>query len=393
MLSSRVHPRLPTARLRVERRLLEIDAQDLALDLGEAAGLLVGAGIDPAEVDVGELVDRTEGRPAGLYLAVRDARRRSRPRAGCCTQWQQPLPRGLPASRDPRPVGTVRGRVPDADRDPREHDWIVVRRGPRHPRIGGPARGDRSPERAGRAAGRSARADRYHRLFRELLHDELHRREPEVVLELHARAAAWYQSNGRPELALQHVQAAKDVDRAAILLLELVQPVWASGRARTALRWLEWLADEDLLDRYPALARRARRPHVRVGYPAQADTWSAAAVVLVLLDLPDGSSMESLLDAYLRAFVCRDGVAAMRSDAVSSYEGLSPSSPYRASMLFTQGLVLLIEDDPEQAQPVLVRSADAAVAIGAVPMAAMVFAGPGPGRGPPRRLGRRDPRR
>src|SRR5262249_15717262 len=37
---------------------------------------------------------------------------------------------------------------------------------------------------------------RYHHMFRELLHAELVRREPEMIPELHARAASWYEANG-----------------------------------------------------------------------------------------------------------------------------------------------------------------------------------------------------
>jgi len=41
----------------------------------------------------------------------------------------------------------------------------------------------------------------YHHLFRDLLGAEHGRREPELIQQLHARAAAWCEVNGLPELA------------------------------------------------------------------------------------------------------------------------------------------------------------------------------------------------
>jgi LuxR family maltose regulon positive regulatory protein len=65
---------------------------------------------------------------------------------------------------------------------------------------------------------------RYHHLFRELLQAELRRREPDLVQDLHLRAAAWDEANALPEAAIEHAQAAGDTDRVARLVLELAQP-------------------------------------------------------------------------------------------------------------------------------------------------------------------------
>ena len=83
---------------------------------------------------------------------------------------------------------------------------------------------------------------RYHHLLGEHLHAELRRSAPTEVPELHSRAAEWYGIHEMPEDAIEHAQAAGDADRVATLILELVSPVWASGRVDTVLRWMEWLA-------------------------------------------------------------------------------------------------------------------------------------------------------
>ena len=46
---------------------------------------------------------------------------------------------------------------------------------------------------------------RYHALFREFLLAELRRIEPDIMAKLHLRAADWYESNGSPALALEHL--------------------------------------------------------------------------------------------------------------------------------------------------------------------------------------------
>ena len=81
---------------------------------------------------------------------------------------------------------------------------------------------------------------RYHHLFRDLLRAELVRRQPALVPELHRRAAAWCEANGLEETAIDHAHAAGDVDQVARLVLKVMQPVWASGRVDTVLRWMEW---------------------------------------------------------------------------------------------------------------------------------------------------------
>jgi LuxR family maltose regulon positive regulatory protein len=95
---------------------------------------------------------------------------------------------------------------------------------------------------------------RYHRLLRELLQAELRRREPDLGQDLHFRAAMWFEANAMPEAAIEHAQAAGDYDRVARLILDLQQPVWASGRVETVRRWMEWLSDVTAAEHYGAIA-------------------------------------------------------------------------------------------------------------------------------------------
>src|SRR5437016_10988553 len=154
-----------------------------------------------------------------------------------------------------------------------------------------------------------------------------------------------------PEAVIGHAQAAGDYDRVARLVLELAQPVWAGGRGETVLRWMEWLRDMPSAEHYGAIAVHGSLIFALLGQPSEAERWAAAAERAPLAGiLPDGSTMQGTL-AYPRANLCTDGVGAMRRDARTALDGLSPASPYRATMLFTEGISYLLDGDPALADP------------------------------------------
>jgi LuxR family maltose regulon positive regulatory protein len=64
----------------------------------------------------------------------------------------------------------------------------------------------------------------------------------------------------------------------------------------------------------------------------------------------------------------------MRRDARSAWDGLSPLSPYRPTMLHTEALSLLLDGNPEAADVLFARAFDAATEAGAPPLAAVVLA-------------------
>jgi LuxR family maltose regulon positive regulatory protein len=215
---------------------------------------------------------------------------------------------------------------------------------------------------------------RYHRLLRDLLRSELRRQEPGLVADLHFRAAAWFEANSMPEQAIGHAQAAGDYDRVVRLILELQQPVWASGRVETVLRWMEWIRDVMSAEHYGAIAVHGSLIFALLGQPSEAERWAAAAERASSAGiLPDGSTMEATL-AYLRAILCRKGIGEMRRDAQLAWEGLSPASPYRATMLYTEGISFLLEGDPTRAGPILARALNLATHSGSLPLAGLILA-------------------
>ena len=70
LASTRSDPAISVARLRARGALTEIRARELAFTVDEARELMVREGIELSGESVELLVERTEGWPAGLYLAA-----------------------------------------------------------------------------------------------------------------------------------------------------------------------------------------------------------------------------------------------------------------------------------------------------------------------------------
>ena len=373
-LASRTAVALPTARLRAQGGIVEVTADDLAMGPVEAGSLLREAGAEVDEAGLRDLLQRTEGWPTGLYIAALAMQ------AG--TQQNEA---GFTFTGDDVFMGDylrseLLDRISGAEVMFLTRTSVLDRMfGPLCDAIlgetGSGAVLDQVEARNLLVIPLDRRREwyRYHRLLRDLLRAELRRREPGLVQDLHFRAAMWFEANGMPEAAIEHAHAAGDYDRLARLVLELQQPVWAVGRVETVRRWMQWLKDMTAAEYYGAIAVHGSLIFALLGEPAEAERWVAAAERASPAGiLPDGSTMESTL-AYLRACLCRDGVAGMRRDARTARDGLSPASPYRATMLYTEGLSYLLEDDPARAEPVLARALDVTAHIGAPPLTALVL--------------------
>jgi LuxR family maltose regulon positive regulatory protein len=375
MLASRADVPLPTARLRAQGGIVEIGAEDLAMGPMEASSLLKGAGAEVDEVSIHDLLQRTEGWPTGLYIAALAMNAGTR---------QSEV--GFTFTGDDVFMGDylrseLLDRVSAAEASFLTRTSVLDRMcGPLCDAILGRRGSGRVLERIEGQnllvvpLDRRREWYRYHHLFRDLLQSELRRREPDLVRDLHFRAAAWYEANKMPEAAIEYAQAAGDYDRVARLILELAQPVWAGGRVETVLRWMEWLRDITSAEHYGAIAAHGSLIFALLGQPSEAERWAAAAERASPTGiLPDGSTMEGTL-AYMRACMGRDGVREMRRDAQIAWGGLSPASPYRATMLYTEGISYLLEDDPDRADPILARAFDDSTSAGALPLAALILA-------------------
>jgi LuxR family maltose regulon positive regulatory protein len=383
LLASRTKPPLPVALLRAQGQMAEIGAKELAMDQREARALLEGAGVHLTPVQVADLTGRTEGWPVGLYLAAL----------------------AVKAGGEPHPVAGFGFTGDDRFMADYLHAELLAHLPPELvvfltrtavlERLSGPlCDAVLATSGSGRvlasledsnlllvALDRQRRWYRYHQLFRELLLAELERREPELIPQLHARAAAWYEANGLPELAIDHAQAAGDADRVARLVASLLRSTYAAGRVDTVQRWLAWFEDQGLVDHDPAVAVLGAWVQALVGRAAGAERWADAAERRVAAadrgpvarTLPDGSTMDSYL-AMLGGMLCCNGVARMRADAQVAVAELGPGSPWRATALILEGAGWLLDGHADQADPILARAVELGTDSGALPAAATALA-------------------
>jgi LuxR family maltose regulon positive regulatory protein len=366
-LASRARPSLPEALSRARDQLLEVGPDELAMDEREARALLEGAGARLGDAEVAELLDRTEGWPVGLYLASLGGPDQDRRAATAAVAGN-----GHPVTGQPPATLLSRLSAPTV---------AFLTRTAVLDQLSGPLC-DAVLGVSGSAQVLASLAGsnqllvaldtdhgwyRYHLLLRELLLAELERREPELVSELHRRAAAWYEDDKQPEAAVDHGQAAGDDDRVARLVLVLAFPAYAGGRVETARRWLRWFDEHDLAERHPRVAVLGAQMEALLGNAAGAERWAAAAERGLRAAGPGGDRDPSL--ALLRTFLCPEGMAGMAADAAVARAGLAPDDPWRATALLMEGIAHLLDGRADQADPVLARVAEVAEPLGARPAA------------------------
>ena len=346
-LAGRAEPPLRVARLRAEGRILEIGPRDLSLTCDEASSLLRAADVALAEDEVAGLHQRTEGWPAGLYLAALYLREGG-PLASAAVSF----------GGDDRLVSEYMESEFLARISRRQRAFLT--RTAVLERMSGPlceAVLDLPGARA--ALADLARSNlllvpldrreewyRCHHLFRDMLLAELHRREPELIPVLRRRAAEWCLQNGRPEEALEYSMTAGDIDAAAGLVERLVVPTHRQGRVPTVRRWLGWLEEQDGIEGHPMAAVLAALFCALTGRPAEAERWAVAVDRWQYGDparLADPST--EAWAAVLRAFLCRRGAGQMRADADEAVRRFAAQSFVTPAPAFLQGIARILCGD------------------------------------------------
>lgn len=367
VVSGRAREALPFARIRADRRLVEVGHTDLALSDADARSLLTAAGVTVTEAEAKELNLHAEGWAAGLHLAALF----------------------MQESDDPNAIASFTGKdrfVADYLRS--EHlsrlkrgDVEFLTRTAVLDRMSG-SLCDELLERTDSAKKLQALEEsnffvvpldherewyRYHHLFREMLRSELEQLEPELVPVLHRRAASWWERHGVIDAAVEHASAGGDLDEVARLVGTFALPFFRSGRVVTVERWFRWFDEPEVLEGYPAVAAFGAWIHALRGRPEEADRY-AHALEHSSHDGPmaDGSASIRPWRAMVRALLCHHGVEGMRADAALALEELGPSSFWRPPALLFLGAGVLFEGDLERAQQLFEETAESATGSGAV---------------------------
>jgi LuxR family maltose regulon positive regulatory protein len=199
---------------------------------------------------------------------------------------------------------------------------------------------------------------RYHRLFRELLSDELQRRDPSSVSELHRRASRWLSGAGHVDDAIRHSLAGGDTEAATILVSE------------NYLRTLEWGGITTIASWLAAFPRReviadARLSVVEAWVKSFQNRYEEADLAMENAirahyegPLPDGASSVEASASLLRASVPRGDVGEMLRAARTAFDLESDStSMWQVTTHVQLGWALLLSGQIEQAKALLERAA------------------------------------
>ena len=352
VIITRADPPLELARMRAAGEMVEIRARELRFDLSQAATLIKNiAAVELADHDVADLVERTEGWPAGLYLAALSLRGHSSPgtfvrqftgnnrfivdflvddvlskqpaevrhfltRTSILPRFCAPLCDAVSGSDD---AATIIGVLE------RENLFLVPL--------------DESRE-----------WFRYHHLFSQVLRAQLARSEPDLVLALHERASAWHRASGSPDEAIDHALAADDMDAATDLIARHHVGYIDAGQIATVHRWLRLLG-EGQITTSPLAAHAAAWTAALSGDPHSVRR--LLPVIEAAGDagpLPDGMRSFEFSAALLQGTFGFDGLGPMREAGRRATElETDPASPWYALAHVTFGAALYWTGQPELA--------------------------------------------
>ncbi len=260
VISSRVDPPLPLARLRARRQMTELHAGDLRFTSEEAAAFLKDVmSLDLSADDVSALEGVTEGWIAALQLAALSMRERKD-----ISGFIRSFSGGHRDVFDFLAEEVLERQAERVQSFLLETSILTSLSGPLCNALTGRDDGQHTLERLEREnllvvpLDDQRRWYRYHHLFADFLRGRLERERPEQLAPMHLRAAVWCEENALVAEAVRHALSAGAYERAARLMESGVGQTWYRGEVVTLLNWLRQLPKEAM----------RRRPLLLVWYPA-----------------------------------------------------------------------------------------------------------------------------
>lgn len=251
VIASRVEPPLPLAQLRARGQMAEIKASHLRFN-GEEIGRFFGevVGLDLDESSLGMLEERTEGWIASLQLAALALQGRKDPAA---------FIRSFSGSH-PFVMDYLAEQV--LDQQPEEVRRFLLLTSVLD-RLNAPLcealTGERGAQRILQRLEKEnlflvALDDerawyRYQRLFAHFLSERLRQADPQLWLDLHHRAAEWYERNGFTSDAVNHALAIGNATQALDLIEKIGETIWKRGEMARLDGWLREVPDEMIASR------------------------------------------------------------------------------------------------------------------------------------------------
>jgi LuxR family maltose regulon positive regulatory protein len=320
VLVTRGDPGVPLGRLRAGGEVVEIGADDLALDAQETRDVAASGGVQLSADAAEALRARTEGWAAAVVLATLSLRGRddADARAAALSGDQAQIADYL--------LEEVLQREPEHFERFLLGTSILERMtAPLCDAVLGTADAAVSLESLARANAFVVALDdrrewyRYHRLFRDLLRGELSRRHPELLSTYRRRAADWCEQHGTPDEAFLYAHEGGDLAQAGRIALAHRDEFAMRGQSETVRLWLESCTDEEIRSD-PQLAIAAAWVYFYGGDPVRAKRFSAAAArgMLDVASADGASSLRSSL-ASVRTLLAPDGISQMLRDGEVVY--------------------------------------------------------------------------
>jgi LuxR family transcriptional regulator, maltose regulon positive regulatory protein len=369
VVASRVKVRLPVSVMRTQGVLGELTAHELSMDREEAHALLQGSGVDEGH-RLDDVMDLTEGWPAGLYLAGLAARsgsayERSTSIVGGDRYFADYLrAEFLGHFSEARVAFLTRTAILERFCGPlcdailaTEGSTSVIEKLEESNLLIVPLDRTRSWY-------------RYHHLLAEFLLSELRRREPDVEAALHLKAARWFDAHEMHEQAIDHAFAADDFDLAAHIIGRVMRKTYALGRADTVFDWLRRVEHVKRIGEYPALAATGALTFALAGDEASADRWAGQ------LDLDAVQAADDLPEPawILRALRAPDGIAQVRADARAARRREHTDPDWLAAALELEGFSYLWEGDLDRADALFAKAVATGEWFSGLPAASIALA-------------------
>jgi LuxR family transcriptional regulator, maltose regulon positive regulatory protein len=312
VISTRTDPLLPPLdRIRLMDEILELRAAHLRFSLEETRVMLGRTThIDISQDDVRYLVERTEGWPAGLYLAALSLQGRAdvqtfiRDFAGDSRHVVDYL---TPEVLNHLPERVRRFLVRTSVLETFTSSLCNAVVGEETTEILEEL--DRSNLFLIPVEGRE-NWFRYHHLFRELLRSELETRNRALVPELHRRASQWHRKQGFLDGAIRHAIAADDIESSRELISRNWLAYCKAGQVETVRSWIASLGNKRVASD-PVLSLTAAWTEGLSGHRDEAERWvELASRGTFDGPLPDGTSSLDSGIALARASFGHEGVTA-----------------------------------------------------------------------------------
>ena len=348
VVSSRKEVWLAGGRRRVRGEVLEIGASDLVFDTVETTELLDLHELAPSPQRVRQLLERTEGWPAGLALLLLTHRSDSATTGSSIA----------PSLHDRAVAEFIRSEVltglsPETDRFLHGTAILDVLSAPLCDAVLDSTQSAEVLETLLSAGlfitplANSGGWYRYHPLFRTVLLDAASRFEPDTLRERHVRAARWWAAAGSVEHTIEHARAGGDLTIAADLMATEVPLAYNDGRSSMVRRWLDQLGEETIA-RNPELAGLAGWLEALTGNAVEAQRWADRIEHLTSEGDPEVDSFVSSR-AALRAFLCAHGIEQMEADARSVVTREPVWGPWRPASLGFLATARWLQGDDDEA--------------------------------------------